>query len=134
LAPGRGRGGRPGGDRLHQAAARLYQEPPLSRPAVRRRPGGPAMSLISVKNVSFGYTANRRILDDVSLDMAEGETIGLVGESGSGNTSHLRLMLGLARPDCGTNTFDRTPLDPRNSAFMRDYPRQAQVVFQDPYS
>jgi peptide/nickel transport system ATP-binding protein len=92
------------------------------------------MSLISVKNVSFGYTANRRILDDVSLDIATGETIGLVGESGSGKTTLLRLLLGLVRPDSGTITFDGAPLDPRNPALMRNYRRQAQVVFQDPYS
>ena len=92
------------------------------------------MSLVRVENVSFGYTANRRILDDVSLEIAPGDTIGLVGESGSGKTTLLRLLLGLARPDSGTITFEERPLDPRNGAFMRDYRRQAQVVFQDPYS
>jgi peptide/nickel transport system ATP-binding protein len=92
------------------------------------------MSLISVKNVSFGYTASRRILDNVSFDIAEGETIGLVGESGSGKTTILRLLLGLTRPDSGEITFDGAPLDPRNAGFMRHYRRQAQVVFQDPYS
>jgi len=92
------------------------------------------MSLVSVKNVSFGYASNRRILDDVSLDIGPGDTIGLVGESGSGKTTLLRLLLGLARPDSGSITFDGQPLDPRNSAFMRTFRRQAQVVFQDPYS
>jgi peptide/nickel transport system ATP-binding protein len=92
------------------------------------------MSLVSLDNVSFAYTASRPILDKVSFSIEPGETIGLVGESGSGKTTLLRLLLGLARPDSGEITFDGTPLDPRNSAFMRHYRRQAQVVFQDPYS
>ena len=92
------------------------------------------MSLVRVDHVSFGYTANRRILDDVSLDIEQGDTIGLVGESGSGKTTLLRLLLGLARPDSGSITFAGSPLDPGNGAFMRDFRRQAQVVFQDPYS
>jgi ABC-type Mn2+/Zn2+ transport system ATPase subunit len=59
------------------------------------------MSLVRVDHVSFGYTANRRILDDVSLEIAQGDTIGLVGESGSGKTTLLRLLLGKARPRRG---------------------------------
>ncbi|SFZ81887.1 Oligopeptide/dipeptide transporter, C-terminal region [Devosia enhydra] len=92
------------------------------------------MTLISVDRVSFGYTAERRILDDVSFAMESGDTVGLVGESGSGKTTLLRLLLGLARPDSGTITFDGASLDPRNAAFMRQFRRQAQIVFQDPYS
>ncbi|HEY8577966.1 MAG TPA: ATP-binding cassette domain-containing protein [Devosia sp.] len=92
------------------------------------------MSLIRVDNVSFGYTSSRRIVDDVSLDIAQGDTVGLVGESGSGKTTLLRLLLGLARPDSGTISFDGQSLDPGNRKFMRGFRRQAQVVYQDPYS
>jgi peptide/nickel transport system ATP-binding protein len=92
------------------------------------------MSLIRVENVSFGYRKDRQILDNVSLEIAAGDTVGLVGESGSGKTTLLRLLLGLARPDSGSITFDGAPLDPTNAHFMRNYRRQAQVVFQDPYS
>ena len=92
------------------------------------------MSLVRVDNVSFSYTKNRPILDRVSLDIAPGDTIGLVGESGSGKTTLLRLLLGLITPSSGSITLDGSPLDPRNGAFMRTFRRQAQVVFQDPYS
>jgi peptide/nickel transport system ATP-binding protein len=92
------------------------------------------MSLVRLDQVSFGYSASRTILKDISFEIAPGDTIGLVGESGSGKTTLLRLLLGLARPDSGTIQFDGQPLDPRNGAFMRHYRRQAQVVFQDPYS
>ncbi|HUH77739.1 MAG TPA: ATP-binding cassette domain-containing protein [Devosia sp.] len=92
------------------------------------------MSLVRVENVSFGYTGGRRILDDVSLEIAAGDTIGLVGESGSGKTTLLRLLLGLTRPDSGSISFDGQPLNPRLGAFMRQFRKQVQVVFQDPYS
>lgn len=92
------------------------------------------MTLIHVDRVSFGYTSGRRILDDVSLDIAQGDTVGLVGESGSGKTTLLRLLLGLARPDSGTISFEGQNLDPGNRKFMRVFRRQAQVVYQDPYS
>jgi ABC-type microcin C transport system duplicated ATPase subunit YejF len=92
------------------------------------------MSLLTVDNVSFGYTRSRLVVDGASLDIAPGDSIGLVGESGSGKTTLLRLMLGLIRPSAGTITFKQAQLDPANAAFMRDYRRQVQVVFQDPYS
>ncbi len=92
------------------------------------------MTLIQVQNVNFGYSASRQILSDINLDIAPGDTVGLVGESGSGKTTLLRLLLGLARPDRGTITFDGKTLDTGNRAFMRDFRRQAQIVFQDPYS
>jgi ABC-type microcin C transport system duplicated ATPase subunit YejF len=46
----------------------------------------------------------------------------------------LRLLLGLTRPDSGSISFDGQPLNPRLGAFMRQFRKQVQVVFQDPYS
>ena len=92
------------------------------------------MSLLDVKNVSFGYSRSRVVLNDVSLTIKRGASIGLVGESGSGKTTLLRLLLGLIKPTTGTITLEGTPVDPGNGAFMRGYRRQVQAVFQDPYS
>lgn len=92
------------------------------------------MSLLDVKNVSFGYSRSRVVLNDVSLTIKRGASIGLVGESGSGKTTLLRLLLGLIKPTAGTITLEGTPVDPGNGAFMRGYRRQVQAVFQDPYS
>jgi peptide/nickel transport system ATP-binding protein len=92
------------------------------------------MSLVSVDNVSFGYNRHRQVLDGVSLEVRPGASIGLVGESGSGKTTLLRLLLGLTRPSSGRIAFEGAPLDPTSSRFMRDYRRQVQAVFQDPYS
>lgn len=92
------------------------------------------MSLISVENVAFSYNRQRQVLHDVSLSIRPGASIGLVGESGSGKTTLLRLLLGLTRPSSGRISFDGATLDPGNGGFMRDYRRQVQAVFQDPYS
>jgi ABC-type dipeptide/oligopeptide/nickel transport system ATPase subunit len=92
------------------------------------------MSLLNLQDVSFSYTASKTILKGVDLAIEPGDSIGLVGESGSGKSTLLRLMLGLYRPSGGTITFDGAPLDPRLGRFMRNYRRQVQIVFQDPYS
>ena len=91
------------------------------------------MSLLRVENVSFAY-GRRPTLHDVSFALAPGRSLGLVGESGSGKTTLLRLILGLERAAAGRILFDGAPLDPRNAGFMRNYRRNVQAVFQDPYS
>lgn len=92
------------------------------------------MSLLKVAQVDFAYGRGRAILSGVSFAVEEGETVGLVGESGSGKTTLLRLALGLQRPSGGTIRFDGAVLDPGDRSFMRQFRRQVQIVFQDPYS
>ncbi|MCB5202900.1 ABC transporter ATP-binding protein [Neorhizobium sp. T786] len=92
------------------------------------------MSLIDVRNVSFGYTRNQRTLDEVSLTLSKGANLGIVGESGSGKTTLLRLLLGLNRPSEGAITVNGVSLEPANREFMRGFRRTVQAVFQDPYS
>ena len=73
-------------------------------------------------------------LDEVSLSLRHGESLGIVGESGAGKSTLLRILLGLERPDSGTVEFAGGPVDPRDSVAMRALRRQVQVVFQDPRS
>ena len=92
------------------------------------------MSLLAVENLGFGYAGGHTVLDNVSLTLEAGASLGLVGESGSGKTTLLRLLLGLARPDSGSIRFNGATVEPRDRAFMHGYRRQMQAVFQDPYS
>ncbi|WVT77758.1 ABC transporter ATP-binding protein (plasmid) [Sinorhizobium chiapasense] len=92
------------------------------------------MMMLDLQNVSFGYSRQQTTLNDVSLSVRPGVSVGLVGESGSGKTTLLRLMLGLVRPTSGTIRFGDERLDPGDGTFMRRYRRAVQPVFQDPYS
>ncbi|SEC13835.1 ABC transporter ATP-binding protein [Nitratireductor aquibiodomus] len=92
------------------------------------------MSLISLDNVAFGYSRKQQVLHDVSFNLRSGVNVGLVGESGSGKSTILKLLLGLARPTGGRIQFGDAELNPGDRAFMRDYRRAVQAVFQDPYS
>jgi len=92
------------------------------------------MSLVSISGIDFRYVRDRPTLEKLSLEIREGASVGLVGESGSGKTTLLRLLLGLARPSAGRISFEGRQVEPRNGAFMRDYRRKVQAVFQDPYS
>jgi peptide/nickel transport system ATP-binding protein len=75
-----------------------------------------------------------KAVDDVTLDVYEGETLGLVGESGCGKTTLGRSILRLADPTGGKVWFDGIEVTALKGQALRDFRKQAQIVFQDPYS
>ena len=75
-----------------------------------------------------------KAVDDVSLEVYEGETLGLVGESGWGKTTLGRSILRLAEPTGGKVWFDGIEVTALKGQALRDFRKQAQIVFQDPYS
>ncbi len=84
--------------------------------------------------VGQGLLARKRSLravDGVDLDVAKGDVLGIVGESGCGKSTIARIMLGLLPPSSGTMRLDGRDVGdiPR-----RDFARRVQPVFQDPYS
>ncbi|MGA2360513.1 MAG: ATP-binding cassette domain-containing protein [Terriglobales bacterium] len=102
------------------------------------------MPLLEVRNLTriFGLAESPfgsrrageiRAVDDVSLDIQEGETLGLVGESGSGKSTLGRLILRLIEPTSGAIVFDGVDLLQANGSELRRLRRDMQIIFQDPF-
>jgi len=100
--------------------------------------------LLKVRNLKKYFPADQglftgpsswvRAVDDVSFDIYEGETLGLVGESGCGKTTAGRTLLRLLEPTEGSVYFRGTDISTLSSGEMRNLRREMQIIFQDPYS
>jgi peptide/nickel transport system ATP-binding protein len=76
----------------------------------------------------------RQAVDGVSFAIAPGQALGLVGQSGSGKTTLARLVTGVERPTSGRIQFGDVRVDRLRRRQLREYWRDVQMVFQDPYA
>jgi ABC-type bacteriocin/lantibiotic exporter with double-glycine peptidase domain len=85
---------------------------------------------VSLRNVSLRYGDGPLVVDGVSLDVAPGTSVALVGPTGSGKTSLLNLLAGFVPPTTGTVSFDGRPLGELDLRAVR---QQVGIVPQHPY-
>ena len=106
--------------------------------------GQPRDVLLDVRRLTVHYPIRKGLFssvtgkvhaaDDVSFRIAEGETLGLVGESGCGKSSTAKAVLKLVDPTSGEIAWRGQRIESLSPAQMRPYRRELQAVFQDPYS
>lgn len=106
-------------------------------------PDPPAI-LLSAQNLSVWFPVRRTIfgrpsaftkaVDDVSFDLYNGETLGLVGESGCGKTTLGRTLLRLIDPTSGKVIYKNSDLTAKKKDELLSLRKDIQIVFQDPYS
>lgn len=75
-----------------------------------------------------------KAVDDVSLEIRTGETLGLVGESGCGKSTLAKLIIGLEKPTAGEILFAGENINSYSKEDWREFRNKVQIIFQDPYA
>jgi peptide/nickel transport system ATP-binding protein len=125
-------------DRSHRTATR--QETTSSFSTVGSRQRSAARNPITVDHLVKTYPAPRRGEDpvravrDVSFTLEPGQSLALVGQSGSGKSTIAKLLTGVEKPSSGTVRFGDLDVAKLGRRGMRDLRSEVQMVFQDPYS
>ena len=95
-------------------------------------------TLLSVKNLKkyfhLGRRAQLKAVNNVSLEIKRGETLGLVGESGCGKTTLGRTIVKIYKPDSGQIEYAGHNIWKQNRKETLSYRKQAQIIYQDPYA
>ncbi|MCG0276011.1 MAG: ATP-binding cassette domain-containing protein [Thermosediminibacteraceae bacterium] len=99
---------------------------------------GEGNALIEINNLKKYFNVGRgavlKAVDNVNLKIMEGETLGLVGESGCGKTTLGRTVIRLYEPTAGEVLFEGKNVHKLRGQELREFNRKAQMIFQDPYA
>lgn len=87
--------------------------------------------MLKTEHISFEYEDGKKALTDVSIDLAKGDIIGLIGANGSGKSTLFMQLLGINKPTKGKVYFDDKPLTYNKKALFA-LRKKVSIVFQDP--
>ena len=90
-------------------------------------------NVLAIKNLSKNFN-KVKALDNVSFELKKGEILGIVGESGSGKSTLAKVITRIVKPDGGSILFKGEDFTKLNSAKLREYRKNVQMVFQNPNS
>jgi oligopeptide/dipeptide ABC transporter ATP-binding protein len=93
-----------------------------------------AMSFTTQKGLFGKASATVRAVNQVNFDLRPGQTLGLVGESGCGKSTLARIAVGLLRPTSGTVRFKGADVREMTRPQLKQFRRNVQIVFQDPFA
>ena len=123
---------------------KLFDVSKLNSEKVRRTIDEKNPVLLEIKNVKKFFPLEKGVfggvkswvkaVDDVSLKVYKGRTLGLVGESGCGKTTLGRTVLRLLEPTAGEIFYKGTDVTKFSKSELRDWRRKVQIIFQDPYA
>ncbi|MDH3514204.1 MAG: ABC transporter ATP-binding protein [Gammaproteobacteria bacterium] len=133
---------------LYGPSASVPVSPPVSSKKPRKIPpaadGKPGEPLLQVRDLKVHFPIHKGVfqrvvghvkaVDGISLDIARGRTLALVGESGCGKTTVGKGILQLLPPTSGSVVYDRRELSALQGGELRSLRRHFQIIFQDPYA
>ena len=100
--------------------------------------------ILSVKNICVDYTSNNsflfpwektkifRAVEDINFEISEGETLGIVGETGSGKSTIAKAIINILKVSSGKIFFQNNQISNLAEKNMRKYRKEIQMIFQDP--
>ncbi len=121
------------GSRRFLGQRRSGESPKNTEPALLLSVRGACVAYSGARGL-FGAAAHRPVLSDIDLDVRSGEILAVVGASGCGKTTLGRAVLGLKALSAGAIHFDGMTVGGMTPAQLRRFRREAQLVFQDPFS
>ncbi|WP_181276255.1 ABC transporter ATP-binding protein [Brevibacterium oceani] len=115
------------------------EEPPQSAQVSRSAGAVPEPTVLSFNKVEITYSGRAgsddfKAVEDVSIEVRQGEVVGLVGESGSGKSTLGRCAMGLLKPSAGSVSVCGTDITSMSSRKLRPKRNEFSMVFQDPAS
>ena len=93
--------------------------------------------MLTINKLNYHYKKNFRkthVIKDISFSISKGETVGILGENGSGKTTICNLLVNLLKPTSGEILFNNTDISKLRKKELKKFKKDIQMIFQNPHS